>query len=65
MIDMEKHKKTCGSFLKANGIKPDSLKGRDLIHAYWYGVLVQADDMTNTSINIRLISGRQEDLVEM
>lgn len=64
-IDIAAQKLACGKMLKASNLKVTTVKGRTAIHAFWVGVLSQANDMTNPYVVICLMSGRHDDLVDM
>jgi hypothetical protein len=58
-------KRALASFLATNGVKPRSYAGRKLIHAFWYGAVVQSGADAPAGIAICLLTGRIEELVEM
>ena len=55
----------CGAFLAANGVKPKSVTGRKMIHAFWYGALVAIDQPDQPWVALCLLSGRHDELVKM
>lgn len=60
--ELEALRTQCGAFLKANNIKPNTLVGRKIIHAFWYGALCANDDRQNPWVTMCLLSGRHEEL---
>lgn len=63
--ELEALRRQCGSFLKSNNIKPSTVVGRKIIHAFWYGALCAKEDNHNPWVTICLLSGRHEELVDM
>ena len=63
-IEFDRLKKVCGDLLRANGLKTTTVKGRETIHLFWYGVMAQAKE-NPTFIALCLLAGRHEDLVDL
>jgi len=57
-------KRECASYLTANAIKTNSVRGRTAIHTFWYGAMCALDDKTDVRVSILLLSGRHTDLVD-
>ena len=63
-IEFDRLKKICGELIRTNGLKTTTVKGREAIHLFWYGVMAQAKE-NPAFIGICLLSGRHEDLVDL
>lgn len=55
-------KTACHNCLRASGLKPTTVKGASVVHAFWLGALEALDDTTNPYVTICLLSGRYADL---
>ena len=58
-------KRTLGSMLRTNDIKPKSATGRKMILAFWYGAITQSGREAPAGVAICLLIGRHEELVDM
>lgn len=63
-MDMEKLKRGCGTVLHNSGIKPNSVKGKAMIHAFWCGAAQAADELP-PYVLICLMAGRHNELVTL
>lgn len=64
MIDIDRLKKICGHLLRFNGIDPNTDRGREVIHIFWYAVMAQ-NQSDPPFVGMCLLGGRYEELVDM
>lgn len=65
-MNIEQLKRTIGALLHNSNIKPTTVKGRSMIHAFWAGAMAQHGIETAPPfITIYLMCGRHEELVTL
>lgn len=58
------HKRHCANMLTQAGTKHTTVKGKAMIFAYWYGVINETDNPPAPYVQICLMSGRFDELVD-
>lgn len=54
-----------GSMLSTNHVKPKSVAGQKMIHAFWLGAIAQSGQPTPPGVAILMLTGQYEKLVKM
>jgi hypothetical protein len=57
-------KERCSNMLRTSYVKPSTVTGKRMIHAFWVGVLETTGGSPSPFITICLMSGRYSDLVK-